>query len=89
MEKANDIVEIAFESGLKFVSVQSIDELNALCDKWLRYYNGREIHSRHGMTRYIAWQKISSEQLILPPPADYCKTLALSVPKEAKVMPTL
>lgn len=89
VEKANDIVETAFESGLKFVSVQSIDELNTLCDKWLRYYNGREIHSRHGMTRYIAWQKISSEQLILPPPADYCKTLALSVPKEVKVMPTL
>lgn len=89
VEKANDIVETAFESGLKFVSVQSIDKLNALCDKWLRYYNGREVHSRHGMTRYAAWQKISSEQLILPPPADYCKTLALSIPKEAKVMPTL
>lgn len=89
VEKANDIVETQFESGLKFVKVNDIDVLNALCDKWLRYFNSQIIHSRHGMTRYQAWNKIKSDELVNAPPSDYCKTLALSVPKEAKVMPTL
>lgn len=89
VEKANDIVETQFESGLKFVSVDSIETLNALCDKWLRYFNSQLIHSRHGMTRYQAWNKIGSDELIIAPPAEYCKSLALSVPKEAKVTPEL
>lgn len=89
VEKANDIVETQFESGLKFVSVDSIETLNALCDKWLRYFNSQAIHSRHGLTRYQAWNKIGSDELIIAPPAEYCKSLALSVPKEAKVTPEL
>lgn len=89
VEKANDIVETHFESGLKFVQVNDIDTLNNLCDKWLRYFNSQAIHSRHGMTRYKAWQKIKSDELVIAPPADYCKSLALSVPKEAKVTPEL
>lgn len=89
VEKANDIVETHFESGLKFVAVSDIDTLNVLCDKWLRYFNGQITHSRHGMTRYQAWNKIKSDELVNAPPSEYCKTLALSVPTEAKVMPTL
>ncbi|STY93081.1 DDE-type integrase/transposase/recombinase [Moraxella bovis] len=89
VEKANDIVETHFESGLKFVEVNDIDTLNALCDKWLRYFNSQAIHSRHGLTRYRAWQKIKSDELVIAPPAEYCKSLALSVPKEAKVTPEL
>lgn len=89
VEKANDIVETHFESGLKFVEVNDIDTLNALCDKWLRYFNSQAIHSRHGLTRYKAWQKIKPDELIIAPPTNYCKSLALSVPKEAKVAPEL
>lgn len=89
VEKGNDIVETAFESGLRFTQVNNIDELNRLVERWMRYYNGTEIHSRHGMTRYQAWNKIKSEQLILPPPAEYCRELAISAPKEAKVSPEL
>lgn len=89
VKKANDIVETHFESGLKFVEVNDIDTLNALCDKWLRYFNSQAIHSRHGLTRYKAWQKIKPDELIIAPPAEYCKSLALSVPKEAKVAPEL
>jgi hypothetical protein len=65
--------------------VSDIDRLNALAERWMRYYNGTQIHSRHGLTRYQAWNKIKAEQLILPPPADYCRELAVSAPKEAKV----
>ncbi len=87
VEKANDMVETAFESSLKLVEVDSIDELNGLAERWMRYYNGTKTHSRHGMTRYQAWNKIKAEQLILPPPAEYCRELAISAPKEAKVSP--
>ena len=89
VEKANDIVETAFESSLKLVEVHSIDELNGLAERWMRYYNGTKTHSRHGMTRYQAWNKIKPEQLILPPPAEYCRELAVSAPKGAKVSPEL
>ena len=89
VEKGNDIVETAFESGLRFTEVSDIDRLNALAERWMRYYNGTQIHSRHGLTRYQAWNKIKAEQLILPPPADYCRELAVSAPKEAKVSPDL
>lgn len=89
VEKANDMVETAFESSLKLVEVESIDELNGLAERWMRYYNGTKEHSRHGMTRYQAWNKIKAEQLILPPPAEYCRELAISAPKEAKVSPEL
>lgn len=89
VEKANDIVETAFESGLKLVAVGSIEELNVLAERWMRYYNGTQAHSRHGMTRYQAWNKIKADQLILPPPSEYCRELAVSAPKEAKVSPDL
>ncbi len=85
VEKANDIVETAFESGLRFTEIHDIDQLNRLAEHWMRYYNGTQKHSRHGMTRYQAWNKIKAEQLILPPPADYCRELAISAAKEAKV----
>ncbi|MBF0802928.1 MULTISPECIES: DDE-type integrase/transposase/recombinase [unclassified Neisseria] len=89
VEKANDIVETAFESSLKLVEVGSIEELNGLAERWMCYYNGTKVHSRHGMTRYQAWNRIKAEQLILPPPAEYCRELAVSAPKEAKVSPDL
>ena len=89
VEKANDMVETAFESSLRLVEVAGIDELNALAERWQRYFNGTKTHSRHGLTRYQAWNKIKPEQLLLPPPADYCRELAVSAPKEARVTPEL
>ena len=89
VEKGNDIVETAFESSLRFTEVHDIGQLNRLAERWMRYYNGTQKHSRHGLTRYQAWNKIKAEQLILPPPADYCRELAVSAPKEAKVSPDL
>ena len=85
VEKGNDIVETAFESGLRFIEVRDIDQLNALAERWMRFYNSSEIHSRHKMTRYSCWNHITSEQLVIAPPAKHCRELAHSVPKEAKV----
>ena len=85
VEKGNDLVEVEFESGLRFIEVTDIDQLNGLAERWMRYYNSTEIHSRHGMTRYQCWNRITADQLILPPPAEHCRDLAYSAPKEAKV----
>lgn len=85
VEKGNDIVETAFESGLRFIEVTDIDQLNTMAERWMRYYNSTEIHSRHGMTRYTCWNRITSEQLVIAPPAAHCRDLAYSVPKESKV----
>ena len=89
VEKSNDIVETSFESNLRFIEVDNIDYLNELACRWMQYYNANHKHSRHGLTRYQAWNKIKAEQLILPPPFDYCKELAISAPQEAKVTPDL
>ena len=85
VEKGNDIVETAFESGLRFVEVKDIDQLNGLAESWMRYYNSHEIHSRHKMTRYQCWNRIGRDELVLPPPAEHCRELAYSIPKPAKV----
>lgn len=81
VEKAHDQIEKSFESGLKFVAVQSLDELNAAAAKWRRWFNGTSIHTRHGKTRYAAWMGISPEQLQIPPPLEVLRELAADEPK--------
>ena len=85
VENANNLVETQFESGLRMVRISSIEQLQGLANRWMRYFNGQKIHSRHGMSRYKAWQKIMPEQLIIPPPTEYCRELVLSKPEERKV----
>ena len=85
VENGNNLVETLFESSLKMVQVHSIDELQAYANRWMRYFNSERKHSRHGMSRYQAWQKISADELLIPPPADYCRELVLSMPQERKV----
>ena len=89
VENGNNLVETQFESSLKLVRISSIDELQGLANRWMRYFNGKKIHGRHGMTRYKAWQKIKPEELLIPPPAEYCRELVLSKPEERKVSPDL
>lgn len=89
VENGNNLVEMNFESSLKLVRVENIEQLQDLANRWMRYFNGKKIHSRHGMTRYKAWQKIQSEQLLIPPPAEYCRELVLSKPETRKVKPDL
>ena len=85
VENGNNLVETQFESGLRMVRISSIEQLQGLANRWMRYFNGQQIHSRHGMSRYKAWQKIMPEQLIIPPPTEYCRELVLSKPEERKV----
>ena len=85
VEQAQNLVEREFESGLKFVAVNSLEELNAVAARWMRYFNGTAIHSRHGMTRYNAWLTITPQQLIKAPSVAVCRELAVAAPVERKV----
>ncbi|WIM82549.1 transposase [Gallibacterium anatis] len=85
VEKGNDIVERQFESGLRFMNVSGLAELNQLAHQWMRYFNGKAIHSRHGMTRYGAWLKIHTKDLILPPSREICQELMITALSERLV----
>lgn len=85
VEKGNDIVERQFESGLRFMNVSGLIELNALAHKWMRYFNGKAVHSRHKQTRYQKWQSIRPEQLIEPPSREICQELMLTALSERLV----
>lgn len=85
VEKARDILECDFESGLRFVQVDNIDELNQLVGKWRKKYNRTALHRRTGMTRTDCWLRITPQQLIKAPSIEVCRELAVSLPESRKV----
>jgi hypothetical protein len=89
VEQGQNLVERSFESGLKFVNVASLAELNAKAAKWMKWFNGTQLHSRHGMSRYAAWMRITPEQLRFAPPTALCRELAVTAPETRVVSPTL
>ena len=89
VEKMNDLVEKKFESGLKFITVNSLEELNQAAWRWMRMFNGTAIHSRTNKTRYAVWMQIVREQLRLAPNDAVCRELAHSKQESRKVKPTL
>lgn len=85
VEKAQDIVECKFESLLKDLNVQSLDQLNAYAQRWMVKFNGSMIHSRHRMTRFSAWMKITQDQLRIAPALELCRELARTEPESRVV----
>ncbi len=85
VEKGNDIVERQFESGLRFMNVSGLEELNRLAHQWMRHFNATEIHSRHKRTRYQMWQFIRPEQLVIPPSREICQELMITALAERVV----
>lgn len=85
VEKARDIIERSFESGLKFRAVHSLEELNALARQWAVWFNAKKSHSRHGKKRTEAWMAITPEQLRVPPSREVCQALLTHAPEERKV----
>ena len=64
VEKMHDVVELGLESGLKMATqIRTVEQLNMLAHRWMHWFNGTAIHSRHGKTRYAAWQLIQPGQL--------------------------
>lgn len=89
VEKTNDIVERHFEQGLRFVRVDSLDDLNFHCHRWMRKHNGFSNHSRTNRTRYAVWQLIKPDQLITVPEPEFLRELAVTRPEERLVNPFL
>lgn len=85
VEKAQDIVERNFETGLRLAPVAGLAELNERARNWSRWFNGTRKHSRHGHTRYGLWSTITSEQLRLAPTVAMCRNLLTAKLQTRKV----
>jgi len=87
VEKMHDVVESGLESGLKMaIHIRTVEQLNNLGNQWAHWFNGTAIHSRHGKTRYSAWQLIKSEQLkVTNLSAEQLVMLARETPVSKKV----
>ena len=84
VENAHNLVETDFESGFRYVDVPSLAWINATAAKWMAYYNGQCIHSRHKTTRYAKWSEIKPDQLRLVD-ADVARLLLTHAPETPKV----
>jgi len=92
VEKAQDIVERQFESRLKTMpreEVSTLEQINELAQRWVRMLNATATHSRHGMTRDMAWMRIKPEELVAMPDAALLRQLAAAKPEERKVQSDL
>jgi transposase InsO family protein len=91
VEQAHNLFECGFESGLKLAGeIGDIGQLQILADRWADWFNGSRQHTRHGMTRYEAWQTITEAQLrLVTVDAKALRMLARSAAKDCKVTPAL
>jgi hypothetical protein len=90
VEVMQNIVETRLESRFGFGErVNTLDELQRFADRWCKWFNSTQKHSRHGMTRVDAWLRITEQQLRKPPAADVLRTLATTYPKERTVTGSL
>lgn len=64
VERTQNIVETEFEALLHLFPPRDIDDLNSKCERWLRYYHARAVHSRHKRTRTAMWSTIAGAQLV-------------------------
>lgn len=85
VEKTHDIVEVQFEGKFRLQRPKSLQEINERAAQWSVFFNGNKTHSRHGMTRFAAWSKITPAQLRIVPSLAVLRELAVLAPKECKV----
>lgn len=85
VENARNIIERQFESGLKFLKISSLEQLNAEAKNWRMHFNATQAHARHGMSRSAMWMKIRANELVKAPNISICRDLAISTPVLRKV----
>lgn len=88
VEKGQDLVERSFETLLKTLredQVDTLEKINGLATKWMAWFNGTQIHTRHEMTRDGAWLRIKGDQLIVAPAPDVMRQVAVSAPESRVV----
>jgi hypothetical protein len=75
--------ECAFESQLRRFPARSLEELNQRAFEYAMWYNSERIHTRHGMSRFAAWSRITPEQLReLPEDRALLRSLAMRADEE-------
>lgn len=85
VEGMHNIWEGVFESRLFMWLPDSIDALNAKADLVRRAHCSGKKHSRHGLTRYGMWQRITAEQLRLAPSIELMRELVTGGEQTRKV----
>ncbi len=84
VEGGNNLVELGLESRLRFEPVHSVDELNALAERWCAAYNANQIEgldtrlTRMGRkmgSRLELWHHIGADQLNELPEPELCRLL--------------
>lgn len=85
VEKAHDLVETHFESGLRFQRVADLADLNAKALLWANHFAATHRHSRHGQTRHAVWMRIKPHELRLAPTVEVMRTLPTAHPEERRV----
>ncbi|WP_151780559.1 DDE-type integrase/transposase/recombinase [Acinetobacter bereziniae] len=85
VENAQNIVETQFEGRLRFLKVNSIDQLNAAAAQWRMMWNEVQIHRRTKRSRNAVWQTILPTQLRTAPPRPLCNELLSTTPIERTV----
>jgi hypothetical protein len=89
VEKARDLIERSFESGLRLQPVADLAELNASAQRWACWFNANKLHSRHGKARYDLWLTIGPEQLRIAPAPELCFELLSATPESRQVRDNL
>jgi hypothetical protein len=94
VEEANRLVEMHFESRLRFEPVRSIEELNEAVERWCAAYNanlirGEDCRLRRNQQvvgiRLHLWQRIKPEQLRELPDPEICRLLLTKHAEQRKV----
>ncbi|WP_321495605.1 transposase family protein [uncultured Desulfobacter sp.] len=87
VERAQNHVEMYFESKLRIQSVSCIDELNHFAMDWCAFMNGsiKFVHSRFNTPRTHCWLKIREEQLRECPDRKLLQDIFAAPSKECKV----
>jgi transposase-like protein len=87
VEQANNLVELDFESGLRFQRQRVTDfrALNTLAERYQLHFNATAIHTRHGKTRLAAWMAITAEQLRVTEDEATLRALATEAPRTPTV----
>ena len=85
VEKGHHLVEIHFESALRFARVQGLEDLNEKALAWANVHGATKIHSRYGRTRHDLWLTITADQLRLAPPVELMRELVTTHPVHRRV----
>lgn len=85
VEKAHHLIEVQFESALRFAHVEDLADLNEKAVTWANWFGAEKVHSRYQATRHAAWMTIKPDQLRIAPPVDLMRELVTTKPTQARI----